>query len=398
MRLNFGATIFITTILAFGTTYGADRCDFSAYQPLRFVPEGKTIRRSVVPEYPKDASDRGIQGLVNVRVLFDANGIVQKACAISGDPLLRAAAESAALKTLFEPVLLNEKPVPYVELQISFNFVLPNDSKGMQRDFSWRTVNRCGATLSIPADMIAPHAGELGLDECIELFENQSIQIEIETDPFPFAASNTKMNNFSQFELRPEFSRVQLILGSSKAILVRYFDAKDRLPYKAAMSVTTKTGLRLSSSMRRQEDWEAVQAIFLSITVKNPLPNGSFELNVGGMPGSDRFAVQLKTDHTLTVTKESLPITEKGLTKKSFKRVLDKEDATQLEALASRADDFGLGCNAVADGTNAKLLVRQASRMFRASCAGATSWPSGSKTKTFISILNSYLPDDLRIF
>jgi hypothetical protein len=133
MHLNFGATLFITTILAFGTAYGADRCEFSAYQPLRFVPEGKTIRRSVVPEYPKDAMDRGIQGLVNVRVLFDANGIVQKACAISGDPLLRAAAESAALKTLFEPVLLNEKPVPYVELQISFNFVLPNDAKDSLR-------------------------------------------------------------------------------------------------------------------------------------------------------------------------------------------------------------------------------------------------------------------------
>jgi hypothetical protein len=134
MRLNLGAAILITAILALGVTYGADRCDFSAYQPLRFVPEGKTIRRSVIPEYPKDAINRRIQGLVAVRVLFDANGIVQKACAINGDPLLRAAAESAALKTLFEPVLMNEKPIPYVELQISFKFVLPNDTKGVQRD------------------------------------------------------------------------------------------------------------------------------------------------------------------------------------------------------------------------------------------------------------------------
>lgn len=144
MRLDFGAAILISAIFALGTTCAADHCDFSAYQPLRFVPEGKTIKRSVVPEYPKDASDRGIQGLVAVRVLFDANGIVQKACAISGDTRLRAAAESAALKTLFEPVLLNEKPVPYVELQISFNFVLPNDAKeSLRPEEDARFIDKC---------------------------------------------------------------------------------------------------------------------------------------------------------------------------------------------------------------------------------------------------------------
>lgn len=107
-------------------TFSNGRCDFTSYKPLQVgSSEGKSIRRAVEPEYPNEAKKRRIQGLVNVRVLSNAEGVVEKACAISGPRILRKASEAAALKTLFEPVLLNGEKVRYVECQISFDFVLP---------------------------------------------------------------------------------------------------------------------------------------------------------------------------------------------------------------------------------------------------------------------------------
>jgi TonB family protein len=128
MRLHFGLIAFIAAIMTVGVGFGADRCGFSDYKPLRIVTEGKTIKQSVIPEYPSEAMKRRIEGLVTVRVLFDAHGVVQKACAVSGHRILWNEAETAAMKTLFKPILINGKAEPYVEQTISFNFVLQKDS------------------------------------------------------------------------------------------------------------------------------------------------------------------------------------------------------------------------------------------------------------------------------
>ena len=101
-----------------------DPCDFSAYRPLRVVSEGKPFIESSTPAYPADAKKRGTQGVVVVKVLFNQDGIVQKACAVRGDSLLRKAAEEAAIKFRFKPVLINSKKVAFVEDQIVFKFVL----------------------------------------------------------------------------------------------------------------------------------------------------------------------------------------------------------------------------------------------------------------------------------
>jgi hypothetical protein len=132
MHQYFGAITIVIVIMARGTSFGADRCDFSEYKPLRIgVSEGKTIIGRAVPEYPSEAINRQIEGLVSVRVLYDDNGVVLKACVTSGHRLLRDASVSAALKTIFSPVLLNGKAVPHVEQQISFNFVLQKKIDGL---------------------------------------------------------------------------------------------------------------------------------------------------------------------------------------------------------------------------------------------------------------------------
>src|SRR5262245_24996223 len=81
-----------------------DRCDFTAYQPVReshFVQ--KTVRKKVKPIYPPEAAKRGVQGWVNVKILVNRDGNVEKACALDGDLILKDAVEKAALQWKFKP-------------------------------------------------------------------------------------------------------------------------------------------------------------------------------------------------------------------------------------------------------------------------------------------------------
>lgn len=74
------------------------------------------------PEYPPAAMAVGASGAVSVQVLIDENGDVISASAVSGHPLLRAAAESAARGAKFSPTLLNGIPVK-VSGVVVYNFV-----------------------------------------------------------------------------------------------------------------------------------------------------------------------------------------------------------------------------------------------------------------------------------
>ncbi|CAN5627810.1 hypothetical protein BH20ACI4_BH20ACI4_31430 [soil metagenome] len=65
----------------------------------------------VEPEYPAAARAVRPSGAVNVRVEIDEDGNVASAEAISGHPLLRAAAVNAALLSKFKPTVSNGHPV-----------------------------------------------------------------------------------------------------------------------------------------------------------------------------------------------------------------------------------------------------------------------------------------------
>jgi TonB family protein len=64
-----------------------------------------------LPKYPADARAAGASGEVSVKVVFDESGNVIWAKAISGQQLLRSAAEDAARRTTFKPVTLSGKPM-----------------------------------------------------------------------------------------------------------------------------------------------------------------------------------------------------------------------------------------------------------------------------------------------
>ena len=64
----------------------------------------------VKPAYPAEAHQAGASGEVKVQIVFDEDGKVIWARAISGHPLLRAACEDAALQSTFPPMKVEGKP------------------------------------------------------------------------------------------------------------------------------------------------------------------------------------------------------------------------------------------------------------------------------------------------
>ncbi|MEP6820295.1 MAG: TonB family protein [bacterium] len=75
------------------------------------------------PPYPQLAKQAGAHGAVNVQVLVDETGRVISAKAVSGHPLLLAAAQQAALAARFSPTRLGDQAVK-VSGVITYNFVL----------------------------------------------------------------------------------------------------------------------------------------------------------------------------------------------------------------------------------------------------------------------------------
>ena len=118
----------------------------------------------------------------------------------------------------------------------------------------------------------------------------------------------------------------------------------------------------------------------------------------GGPPGSDQFLVQINQSRVLEVSHLSHPITASGMTESKHTVALTQQQVDKLMALALDATDFSEGCNVVADGTAADLVVLTKSEPTKRSCAGASTWPVGSKTKLFLDDLNSLLPGDFRVY
>ena len=73
------------------------------------------------PVYPSVAAARGVLGKVEVEVTLDEKGRVIDARALSGNPVLRAAAVAAARQARFEPTLLSGLPVKATRL-IDYDF------------------------------------------------------------------------------------------------------------------------------------------------------------------------------------------------------------------------------------------------------------------------------------
>ncbi len=76
----------------------------------------------VLPDYPPAARAVKASGAVNVQVTIDEQGNIVSASAVSGHPLLRAAAVEAARNSVFAPTMLQGVPVRVTGV-IVYNFV-----------------------------------------------------------------------------------------------------------------------------------------------------------------------------------------------------------------------------------------------------------------------------------
>jgi len=85
------------------------------------VLNGKAVRL-VQPQYPPIARSAHASGQVSVQITIDENGNVISAHAVSGHPLLQAAAVGAARASKFTPTKLSGQPVK-VSCVIIYNFV-----------------------------------------------------------------------------------------------------------------------------------------------------------------------------------------------------------------------------------------------------------------------------------
>jgi len=74
------------------------------------------------PAYPPLAKQMRANGQVAVQVLVDEAGNVTSAKATSGNPMLRASAEAAARQSKFNPVMVNNQPVPASGI-VLYNFI-----------------------------------------------------------------------------------------------------------------------------------------------------------------------------------------------------------------------------------------------------------------------------------
>ena len=77
------------------------------------------------PSYPQVAREMRASGKVEVQVLVDENGNVRTARAVSGHPLLRSSAESAARSSKFNPIRQNGRIVRATGLVV-YDFVKQN--------------------------------------------------------------------------------------------------------------------------------------------------------------------------------------------------------------------------------------------------------------------------------
>jgi protein TonB len=88
----------------------------SAAEPVRVASDVQSAKiiRKIVPQYPALARQARISGVVKLMGIIAKDGTVQQLQVISGHPLLQKAALDAVSQWLYQPTILNGKPVEVI--------------------------------------------------------------------------------------------------------------------------------------------------------------------------------------------------------------------------------------------------------------------------------------------
>ena len=89
------------------------------------------VQHKALPQYPKEAMLRGIEGDVVFNVVVDANGKIVHSEKVKGDPLLVAASKDALQDYRFHPYMVNGTPVSF-DSQVGYRFTISNEGDATQ--------------------------------------------------------------------------------------------------------------------------------------------------------------------------------------------------------------------------------------------------------------------------
>jgi hypothetical protein len=133
---------------------------------------------------------------------------------------------------------------------------------------TWKKAEACGVIFYLPPDMTAPYKGELGLDECAEMFQSDTIHLSLETNPFPFGAKKPSITRFDNLAQKSNFRRAETKIGSRKAVIVSYYESNaEGFNYHSALSIAAKGGFRMFIAMKNAEDQSTAEKIFRSVVL-----------------------------------------------------------------------------------------------------------------------------------
>ena len=131
---------------------------------------------------------------------------------------------------------------------------------------SWKKAGACGVSFELPAEMTAPYRGQLGLDECAEVFESENIHVSVETNPFPFVEKKPSMTTFDSFATKKNFKRSKAKIASRDAVIISYEESDaEGFVNHAALSLSVKGGFRMFIAMKRSESQSTAERVFRSV-------------------------------------------------------------------------------------------------------------------------------------
>jgi len=95
----------------------------------------KLVIKKVPPTYPQQAKAVRLEGIVTVRILVTAKGIVDQVDVVSGHPLLVQGATDAVRQWKFKPFIEYGRAAPFTtELQIPFTLDIPKEERELREE------------------------------------------------------------------------------------------------------------------------------------------------------------------------------------------------------------------------------------------------------------------------
>ncbi|MFT3742683.1 MAG: energy transducer TonB [Pyrinomonadaceae bacterium] len=202
--------------------------------PLRSLPKGDaddfgigkitgTIKTTalvlVKPEYPENARQAGIEGMVRVNVTLDESGTVVKAAAVSGDRRLTGAAIDAAMRSKFRPALNESGNAVAIDGVITYPFEIRKVgwSRVAVELYGLQIPTAQTATISVLEKTFDPQwIDEHGMLTCLrKRIESRSIPRVIRPIPSPpgFFNSNSRSSSQTVFVVVPNLLIEQRQIG-----------------------------------------------------------------------------------------------------------------------------------------------------------------------------------------